>query len=83
LAYALSSLGSFLKEHADEIITDPKKLKTLVMLTEHLGSDLTSWSDHIFGLQDTADIHYLDSSFFSSCMQIEQIIGEQGGCIER
>ncbi|DAB37943.1 MAG: hypothetical protein A2023_01525 [Sulfuricurvum sp. GWF2_44_89] len=77
LAYALSSLGSFLKEHADAIITDPKKLKTLVMLTEHLGSDLTSWRDHIFGLQDTADIHYLDSSFFSSCMQIEQIIGNK------
>jgi CheY-like chemotaxis protein len=77
LAYALSSLGSFLKEHADAIITDPKKIKTLVMLTEHLGSDLTSWRDHIFGLQDTADIHYLDSSFFSSCMQIEQIIGNK------
>jgi CheY-like chemotaxis protein len=77
LAYALSSLGSFLKEHADAIIDDPKKLKTLVMLTEHLGSDLASWRDHIFGLQDTADIHYLDSSFFSSCMQIEQIIGNK------
>ena len=77
LAYALSSLGSFMKEHADAIISDPKKLKTLVMLTEHLGSDLTSWRDHIFGLQDTADIHYLDSSFFSSCMQIEQIIGNK------
>lgn len=77
LAYALSSLGAFLKEHADAIITDPKKLKTLVMLTEHLGSDLTAWREHIFGLQDTADIHYLDSSFFSSCMQIEQIIGNK------
>jgi hypothetical protein len=77
LAYALSSLGAFLKEHADDIISDPKKLKTLVMLTEHLGSDLTSWREHIFGLQDTADIHYLDSSFFSSCMQIEQIIGNK------
>lgn len=77
LAYALSSLGSFLKEHADAIIADPKKLKTLVMLTEHLGSDLTSWREHIFGLQDTADIHYLDSSFFSSCMQVEQIIGNK------
>jgi hypothetical protein len=47
------------------------------MLVEHLGSDLTSWREHIFALQDTADIHYLDSSFFSSCMQIEQIIGNK------
>lgn len=77
LAYALSSLGTFMKEHADEIIGDAKKLKTLVMLTEHLGSDLTSWREHIFALQDTADIHYLDSSFFSSCMQIEGIIGNK------
>jgi CheY-like chemotaxis protein len=77
LAYALSSLGTFMKEHSGEIISDSKKLKTLVMLTEHLGSDLTSWREHIFALQDTADIHYLDSSFFSSCMQIEQIIGNK------
>jgi CheY-like chemotaxis protein len=77
LAYALSSLGTFMKEHADEVIGDPKKLKMLVMLTEHLGSDLTSWREHIFSLQDAADIHYLDSSFFSSCMQIEQIVGNK------
>ena len=77
LAYALSSLGTFMKEHADVIIDDPKKLKMLVMLTEHLGSDLTSWREHIFSLQDAADIHYLDSSFFSSCMQIEQIVGNK------
>lgn len=77
LAYALSSLGTFMKEHADVIIHDPKKVKMLVMLTEHLGSDLTSWREHIFALQDAADIHYLDSSFFSSCMQIEQIVGDK------
>lgn len=77
LAYALSSLGTFLKEHVNVIISDPAKLKTLIMLMEHLGSDLTSWREHIFGLQDTADIHYLDSSFFSSCMQIEGIIGDK------
>lgn len=77
LAYALSSLGSFMKEHSGEIISDPKKLKTLVMLLEHLGADLTTWREHIFVLQDTVDIHYLDSSFFSSCVQIEQIIGNK------
>lgn len=77
LAYALSSLGTFMKEHSETIVSEPSKLKTLVMLLEHLGADLTSWRDHIFALQDTADIHYLDSSFFSSCMQIEQIIGNK------
>ncbi|MCX6074187.1 MAG: response regulator [Campylobacterales bacterium] len=77
LAYALSSLGIFMKEHADTIIADSSKLKMLVMLTEYLGSDLTSWREHIFSLQDAGDIHYLDSSFFSSCMQIEGIIGNK------
>lgn len=77
LAYALSSLGTFMKEHSEVLVGDRAKLKTLVMLTEHLGSDLTSWREHIFALQDAADIHYLDSSFFSSCMQIEQIVGDK------
>jgi CheY-like chemotaxis protein len=77
LAYALSSLGSFLKENAEMIVADSKKLKTLIMLMEHLGTDLESWRDHIFGLQDAEDVHYLDSSFFSSCMQIEGIIGDK------
>ena len=49
----------------------------LIMLLEHLGSDLNTWKGHIFLLQDTADIHYLDSSFFSSCMQIEGIISNK------
>jgi len=77
LGYALSSLGAFLKENAKAIIDDPATLKKMVMLMEHLGSDLVSWREHIFSLQDTADIHYLDSSFFSSCMQIEGIIGNK------
>lgn len=77
LAYALSSLGSFLKEHSEMLVNDPEKLKMLVMLLEYLGADLTGWREHIFSLQDTADIHYLDSSFFSSCMQIETIIGNK------
>ncbi len=77
LGYALSSLGTFLKENGKAIIDDPATLKKMVMLMEHLGSDLASWREHIFSLQDTADIHYLDSSFFSSCMQIEGIIGKK------
>lgn len=77
LSYALSSLDLFIKEHADAILSKRSKLNTLVMLIEHLGSDLTSWREHIFSLQDATDIHYLDSSFFSSCMQIEQIVGNK------
>lgn len=77
LAYALSALGSFLKENSSMIVDDAKKLRNLIMLMEHLGADLASWREHIFSLQDAGDIHYLDSSFFSSCMQIEGIIGDK------
>jgi len=77
LAYALTSLGVFIKNNAKIISEDSSKTKTMIMLFEHLGEDLTSWREHIFVLQDTADIHYLDSSFFSSCMQIEGIIGNK------
>lgn len=77
LAYALTSLGSCLKEHADAVIADATKRKNVVMFMEHLGSDLVSWRNHIFSLQDAGDIHYLDSSFFSSCMQIEGIISDK------
>ncbi|MDD3506629.1 MAG: response regulator [Sulfurimonas sp.] len=77
LAYALTSLGVFIKDSAKILSKDSSKTKTMIMLFEHLGEDLTSWREHIFVLQDTADIHYLDSSFFSSCMQIEGIISNK------
>lgn len=77
LAYALSSLGIFLKGKASMVAEDSGKTKTLIMLLENLGYDLVSWRKHIFELQDTQDIHYLDSSFFSSCMQIEGIISDR------
>jgi len=77
LSYALTSLGVFLKDKADVITQDAAKTKTLLLLLENLGYDLVSWRKHIFELQDTQDIHYLDSSFFSSCMQIEGIINDK------
>ncbi|MDP3265444.1 MAG: response regulator [Sulfuricurvum sp.] len=77
LGYALSALALSIKENSEGIIGDPKRLKTLLMLLEHLGEDLSSWREHIFIAQDTADIHYLDSSFFSSCMQIEGIVSNK------
>lgn len=77
LAYALTSLGLFIKDNAKNISEDSSKIKMLIMLLEHLLGDLTTWREHIFVLQDTADIHYLDSSFFSSCVQIESIVGDK------
>lgn len=77
LGYALTSLGVALKANAQKILEKEASLKKMIFLMEHLGHDLATWREHIFELQDTADIHYLDSSFFSSCMQIEGIISDK------
>jgi hypothetical protein len=77
LAYALSSLSVFLKDSANVLIEDEKKLATLLPLLEDLLKDLSQWRQHIFIMQDTQDIHYLDSSFFSSCMQIEMLLSNK------
>jgi len=77
LGYALSALGVSIKENAHKIVSDEASLKKMLLLMENLGYDLASWREHIFVLQDTADIHYLDSSFFSSCIQIEGIISNK------
>jgi len=74
LAYALSSLSIFIKKSAKIVSEDSAKVKMLLVLLENLGKDLTAWREHIFILQDTEDIHYVDASFFSSCMQLEAII---------
>lgn len=77
LGYALSALGVSIKENAHKIVSDESSFKKMLLLMENLGYDLASWREHIFVLQDTADIHYLDSSFFSSCIQIEGIISNK------
>lgn len=76
-AYALSSLKIFLKEKAGTITQEHEKTKTLIALLKCLGSDLRAWREHIFNLQDALDIHYLDNSFFSSCVQIEGLIDDR------
>lgn len=76
LSHALDSLGEFIKKECNTIIEN-NKTAHLIELLSHLGGDLSSWRMHIFVKQDAKDIHYLDSSFFSSCMQIESIVSQK------
>jgi two-component system chemotaxis response regulator CheY len=62
LGLALDSLRNFIKNEAENILQQDK-CNQLVDLLVHLGEDLASWRKHIFVDSDTADIHYLDSSF--------------------
>lgn len=76
LAYAIISLSTLIKAHADELARNDEKRARVLEFLGYFKNDLSSWMEHVFEVQDTQDIHYLDGSFFSSCMQIESIITE-------
>ena len=74
LAYAIVSLSTLLKANGALLACDDEKRAKLLMFLEGFKNDMSSWIQHVFELQDAQDIHYLDGSFFSSCMIIESII---------
>lgn len=85
LAYAIVSLRALIREHADMIVENEAVRFNVLQFLRYFKNDLSSWLEHVFELRDAQDIHYLDASFFSSCMQIESIItgaeidtGEEG-----
>ena len=43
------------------------------LLFLHLLDDISEWRKNIFILQEANDVHYLDSSLLSSCLQIQSI----------
>ncbi len=71
LSYALLSLATFLK-NIDNNAEDRKKQK-LAIIIRSIFDDLTNWRKTVFVTQSTDDIHYLDSSLLSSCLQVELI----------
>jgi len=73
LATALSSLGAFL-ENLSEADIEKYNHKIVVYLRNIL-MDLTEWRTKIFISQEARDIHYLDSSLFSSCLQLQLEVG--------
>ncbi len=77
LSYALLSLASFLDKMDEETIQqNHKKLFTYI---ESICTDLRSWSENILIKKEALDIHYLDSSLLSSCLQLQLRIGIEGG----
>ncbi len=71
-AYALNTLNEFFKA-LDTSTLEAKEHKKLSMLLLHLLDDIAEWRKNIFILQEANDIHYLDSSLLSSCLQIQSI----------
>lgn len=81
LAYAIRSLAKVLSE-VDDVALDQKKMKKIILLLSGIQSDLSEWRRQLFVSQSTLDIHYLDSSLFSTCLQIELILSDEVDEIE-
>ncbi|MEA3374364.1 MAG: response regulator [Campylobacterota bacterium] len=76
LVFAIMTLASAIDGITEEKLT-PKEIKKFTTLALHLINDLSSWRDNIFIKQEANDIHYLDSSLLSSCLQIESIFADK------
>ncbi len=81
LAYAIRSLKIlFGSIERDKI--DPKRLNKLCLLVRSVKDDLSSWNNNLFIAQTALDIHYIDSSLFSTCLQIELALSDEFKSVE-
>lgn len=85
LSYAITSLSALIRSHVSLLVEDSEKRGSVLLFLGCFKNDLSAWIEHLFERQDAEDIHYLDCSLYSSCMQIETIIngtefdtGEEG-----
>ena len=76
LGFAIQTLINFLGTLTEEQF-DPDKSKRLSAMLLNLLHDLESWRENVFITQVARDIHYLDSSLLSSCIQIEAIFEDK------
>lgn len=72
LAYALATLAKFITSIKEDVLETKNKDKLCLILRSIL-ADLANWRKTIFVDRATEDIHYLDSSLLSSCLQAELI----------
>ncbi|MBL0708489.1 MAG: response regulator [Sulfurimonas sp.] len=75
LVFAVKTLLEFLRNLENEQLKSDK-IKNFVSQLLNLLSDLASWREMVFVKQEAIDIHYLDASLLSSCLQLEAIFEE-------
>lgn len=75
-AYALKTLNEFLKT-LDLGNIEAKDFKKFSILFLSLLDDIEGWRKNIFILKEANDIHYLDSSLLSTCLQIQSIFSKK------
>ena len=76
LGFAVQTLINFLSTLTEEQF-EGDKIKKLSSMLINLLHDLNSWRENVFITQVARDIHYLDASLLSSCIQIEAIFEEK------
>lgn len=69
LGNAICSLSDFLYGLEEDKIE--KNMEIMGVQFESILEDLIQWRENIFETQSTIDIHYLDSSIFSSILQLQ------------
>lgn len=76
LGYALSALSIYVRGLDKDSLDEDKRKKfaTLMLLIK---ADLLQWWEEIFFKKTAINIHYLDSSLYSSCLQIEALFDEK------
>lgn len=80
LGFAVQTLINFLSTLTEEQF-EGDKIKKLSSMLINLLHDLNSWRENVFISQVARDIHYLDASLLSSCIQIEAIFEEKSADI--
>ena len=76
LGFAIQTLIDFLSTLTEEQF-ETDKVKKLSSMLLNLLHDLNSWRENVFITQVARDIHYLDASLLSSCIQVEAIFEEK------
>lgn len=76
LAFAIDTLMNFLTTITEEQLSEDK-VKNLSSMLLNLLHDLESWRQNVFILQNARDIHYLDASLLSSCIQMEAVFEDK------
>jgi len=71
IALALTQLSDTLYQTIEAQTIETGSITKLDLILSHLCDDLIRWRNTIFITADTPNIHYLDSSLLSSCIQIE------------
>lgn len=76
LGFAVQTLINFLTTLTEDQF-EAEKIKKLSSMLLNLLHDLSSWRENVFITQVARDIHYLDASLLSSCIQVEAIFEDK------